>query len=189
MKVNGRILFFTLLLVIAATACKFFLGPDITWSGFSPVIAIALLAGFIIPKKDFSFILPLLALFLSDVAIQLLYQTGNFEYAGFYGGQWKNYLLILSATLIGWMVKGARYSGLVAGGILAPTVYFLASNFMVWQGTSEAVYSRNFSGLMTCYEAGLPFYKNSMGAMLVFLPLLLFSYNYIVRNRTELKLA
>ena len=76
-----------------------------------------------------------------------------------------------SATLIGWMVKGARYSGLVAGGMLAPTVYFLASNFMVWQGTSEAVYSRNFSGLMTCYEAGLPFYKNSMGAMLVFLKL------------------
>ena len=153
------------------------------------MIAIALLAGFIIPKKDFSFILPLLALFLSDAAIQLLYQTGNFEYAGFYGGQWKNYLLILSATLIGWMVKGAKYSGMIAGGILAPTVYFLASNFMVWQGTTEAVYSRSFNGLLTCYEAGLPFYKNSLAAMLVFLPLILFSYNYIVRNRTELKLA
>ncbi len=130
-----------------------------------------------------------MALFLSDAAIQLLYQTGNFEYAGFYDGQWKNYLLILSATLIGWMVKGAKYSGLFAGGFLAPTVYFLASNFMVWQGTTEAVYSRSFSGLMTCYEAGLPFYKNSLAAMLVFLPVILFGYNYIVRNRAELKLA
>ena len=39
-----------------------------------------------------------------------------------------------------WLaIYGARYSGMIAGGILAPTVYFLASNFMVWQGTTEAV--------------------------------------------------
>ena len=189
MKVNGRLLFFTLVLVVMTTACKFFLGPDITWSGFSPVIAIALLAGFIIPQKNSSFLLPLLALFLSDAAIQLLYQTGQFEYPGFYGGQWKNYLLLLSATAIGWIIKGARYSGLALGGFLAPTFYFLVSNFMVWQGTTEAVYARSFNGLMTCYEAGLPFYKNSLAAMLVFLPLSLFSYNYIVNRKAEIKLA
>lgn len=133
--------------------------------------------------------LPLLALILSDAAIQLLYQTGNFEYAGFYSGQWKNYLLILSATLIGWMIRGAKYSGLMLGGFLAPTVYFLASNYLVWQGTTEAVYARSFNGLLTCYEAGLPFYKNSLGAMLVFLPLMLLGYNYIVRGKAALKLA
>ena len=189
MKVNGRLLFFTLLLVILTTACKFFMGPDISWSGFSPVIAIALLAGFIIPQKDNSFLLPLVALFLSDAAIQVLYKTGLFEYAGFYSGQWKNYLLLLSATAIGWLLKGGRYSALMAGGFLAPTVYFLVSNFMVWQGTTEAVYSKTYNGLLTCYEAALPFYKNSLAAMLVFLPLILFSYNYIVRSRAELKLA
>lgn len=189
MKVNGRLILFTFILVALTTACKYFFGPDITWSGFSPVIAIALLAGFIIRQKDLSFVLPLLALFLSDAVIQVLYKTGNFEYSGFYGGQWKNYLLLLSATLIGWLVKGARYGGLVAGGIASPTLYFLASNYLVWQGTSEAVYARDFNGLMTCYEAALPFYKNSLAAMLVFLPVILLLYNYLTRSKAELKLA
>jgi len=189
MKINRRLLVFTAVLVVLATACKFFFGPDITWSGFSPVIAIALLAGFISREKGSSFVLPLLALFISDALIQVLYLTGNFEYAGFYGGQWKNYLLLLSATLFGWMLKGNRYSGLVAGGFLTPTVYFLVSNYMVWQGTTEAVYAKSFNGLMTCYEAGLPFYKNSLAAMLVFLPVILLVYNYLVKKKAVLTLA
>lgn len=189
MKINGRTILFMLLLVVLATACKYFFGPDIAWSGFSPVIPIALFAGFILRKKDSSFILPLLALFISDAVIHLLYQTGHFDYAGFYGGQWKNYLLILSATLIGWLLNGKQYTGLVAGGVLAPTFFFLVSNYLVWQGTTEVVYTRNFNGLLHCYEAGLPFYKNSLAAMLVFLPVILLSYNYIIRNKAVLKLA
>ena len=73
MKSNGRLIVFTLILIGLATACKFFFGPDLDWSGFSPVIAIALFSGFIIKQKDMSFLLPLIALFISDVAIQLLY--------------------------------------------------------------------------------------------------------------------
>lgn len=189
MKINGPLLLFTFILVLLAAACKYFFGPDIAWSGFSPVIAIALFAGFIIRKKDSSFLLPLIALFISDAVIHILYKTGNFEYAGFYGGQWKNYLLILSATIIGWLLKGKRYAGLVAGGIVAPTVYFLISNFMVWQAAAEAVYARSFNGLLTCYEAGLPFYKNSLAAMLVFLPVILLLYNYITQKKAVLTIA
>ncbi|HUR65518.1 MAG TPA: DUF6580 family putative transport protein, partial [Chitinophagaceae bacterium] len=67
---SGRLILFTLILVAVTTACKYFFGPDLDWSGFSPVIAIALFAGFIIKQKDMAFILPLLALFISDAVIQ-----------------------------------------------------------------------------------------------------------------------
>ena len=70
MKSNGRLIIFTLILIILATACKYFFGPELSWSGFSPVIAIALFAGFIMKQKDISFMLPLLALFISDAVIQ-----------------------------------------------------------------------------------------------------------------------
>ena len=189
MKVNGRLIVFTLILVVLATACKFFFGPDLNWSGFSPVIAIALFSGFIIKQKDMSFLLPLLALFISDAVIQLLYTQDLFPYAGFYGGQWKNYAVLLIGTLIGWGLKGRSTSSLIAGGIAAPTVYFLVSNFMVWQAASEAFYPKSFSGLMTCYEAGLPFYRNSLIATAIFLPVILVSYNYITRKKAELVLA
>ena len=189
MKFNGRILVFTIVLVALATACKFFFGPDLDWSGFSPVIAIALFAGFIIKQKDMSFIMPLLALFISDAIIHLLYKTGNFEYAGFYGGQWKNYLLLLVSTLIGWMLKGRSYSSLAAGAVASPTVYFLVSNFMVWQATTEATYAKSFNGLMTCYDAGLPFYRNSLIATLLFLPVIILAYNYLSKRKTVLTLG
>jgi hypothetical protein len=184
-----RLVFFTIILVILATACKYIFGPDISWSGFSPVIAIALFSGFIIRQKDFSFLLPLLALVISDAAIQLLYKQGYFPYAGFYDGQWKNYLLILATTLIGWGLKGRNYATLLTGAIAAPTLYFLASNFLVWKATSEAVYAKSFSGLITCYEAGLPFYRNSLVATLVFLPLILLAYHLIMQRRVQLKMA
>jgi len=189
MKSNGRLFVFTLLLVALATACKYFFGPDLSWSGFSPVIAIALFAGFIIKQKDMSFLLPLLALFISDAVIQFLYTQELFPYAGFYGGQWKNYLVLLISTLIGWGLKGRSYSSLLAGSIASPTVFFLVSNFMVWLASTETIYPKSFGGLMTCYEAGLPFYRNSLIATLVFLPVILVSYNALAKRKAALKIA
>jgi hypothetical protein len=188
MKNNGRLILFTLILVVLATACKFFFGPDLDWSGFSPVIAIALFSGFIIKQKDMSFLLPLLALFISDAVIQLLYTQDLFPYAGFYSYQWKNYLVLLSATLIGWLLKGRSYGSLLVGTIAAPTVFFLLSNFSVWL-VSEVRYTKDFNGLMNSYVAGLPFYKNALMATLVFLPCILLLYNYIMRRRVVLTVA
>ncbi|MBK8953339.1 MAG: hypothetical protein IPM85_14800 [Chitinophagaceae bacterium] len=105
MKFSRKLIVFTLLLVVLTAACKYFFGPDINWSGFSPVIAIALFSGFIVKEKNASFLLPLLALFISDAVIQLLYTQDLFKYPGFYDGQWKNYLVLLSCTLIGVAFK------------------------------------------------------------------------------------
>src|SRR5213075_2576946 len=109
MKINGRLILFTFILVALATACKYFFGPDLDWSGFSPVIAIALFSGFIIRERDMSFLLPLLALFISDAVIQLLYKQGLFPYQGFYSGQWKNYVILLVSTLLGLALRGRSY--------------------------------------------------------------------------------
>jgi len=188
MKISGRLIVFTLILIVLSTACKFFFGPDLAWSGFSPVIAIALFSGFIIRQKDISFLLPLIALFASDAAIQLLYEKNLFPYPGFYSGQWRNYLILLSATLIGWALKGRKTTHLAAGSVIAPTVFFLLSNFNVWMN-QDVLYPKNFSGLMTCYAAGLPFYKNALIATIVFLPVILFSYNYITRRKPVLTIA
>jgi len=189
MKLNGKMILFILILIVFTTICKYFFGPEPGWSGFSPVIAIALFSGFILKERDRSFFLPLIALFISDVVIHVLYKFELFEYPGFYNGQWRNYLILLSATLIGWLLKGRSHTSLLAGAIIAPTVFFLLSNFGVWLATTEAAYSKDFSGLMSCYAAGLPFYKNALIATLVFLPAIMFLYNYLTRNRRVLTVA
>ena len=189
MRINGRLIIFTFILVAIATACKYFFGPDLAWSGFSPVIAIALFSGFILKQKDISFLLPLIALFISDVAIHILYSANLFPYAGFYDDQFKNYLFLLAVAAIGWLFKGKKFRNLFVGGLVGPTVYFLVSNFSVWLNTTEAVYARSINGLVLCYEAGLPFYRNSLIATLVFLPVILFSYNYLTRQKSAITLA
>jgi hypothetical protein len=190
MKINGRLIVFTLILVVLATTCKYFFAPELAWSGFSPVIAIALFSGMIIKERNVSFLLPLLALFLSDMFIEILHRQGMFDFAGFYPGQWRNYLLLLSATLVGWAFKGRSFKSLFAGAVVAPTVFFLLSNFGVWMGWGfEAPYTKDFNGLMECYAAGLPFYRNALVGTLVFLPMIVFVYNYFTKHSTRLTLA
>ena len=189
MKINGRFIIFILILIAIQTACKLMFSPRLEWSGFSPLIAIALVSGFIIKQRTLSFLLPLVALFISDVIIHLLYLNGQFDFVGLYPGQWKNYLILLLCTALGWLLKGRTYTSLAISAVGAPTVYFLASNFIVWQGASEAVYARSFSGLMNCYEAALPFYRNSVIATLVFLPVILLLYNYLTRRKLVLTVA
>lgn len=188
---NSRInlLIFSLLLVAVTSACKYFFGPVLSLSGFSPVIAIALFSGMVIRKKEWLFIFPLVSLFVSDAIIHVLYQQGLFEYAGFYAGQWKNYLLLLSCTLLGWGLRGTNHRNMIIGSLASPTVFFLLSNLLVWIQSSETFYAKSISGLLTCYAAGLPFYKNSLLATLVFLPLVLVSFNYLTRRKAAFTLA
>ncbi len=189
MKISNRQIIFTGILVALTTACKYFFGPNLDWSGFSPVIAIALFSGFIMKQKDMSFMLPLLALFLSDAVIQILYSADLFPYAGFYSGQWLNYLILLSATLIGWFFKGRNYSSLALGAFSAPTIFFLISNLSIWMSSTQTLYPKTFSGLLICYEAALPFYRNSLIGTIVFLPAILVFYNIIAKHKTQLTLA
>ncbi|MBI1343436.1 MAG: hypothetical protein GC171_10935 [Terrimonas sp.] len=188
MRINIKWILFISLLVLLTVAYKIFLGPDVNWSGFSPVMAIAVFSGMIIKRKNSSFLLPLLALLVSDIIIEILFKADLFDYEGFYAGQWKNYGLILTATLIGWGLRGRSRQNLLAGAIAAPTVYFFLSNTMVWM-SSVALYTKDFSGLMNCYTAGLPFYRNSLIATIVFLPLIMVAYNYIIQQRRRLTLA
>ncbi|MBS1627191.1 MAG: hypothetical protein JSR09_11130 [Bacteroidetes bacterium] len=181
MKNILRISLFTLLVIVMATVSKLLFADKIEWSGFSPLIATALFSGMIIKDKKLSFLLPLVALFISDIIIQILYINNLFVFAGLYKFQLVNYALLLSATLIGWALKGKNIATVGLGAVIAPTVFFLLSNLVVWYGSKT--YPQNFNGLMICYAAGLPFYKHALAATLIFLPTLILAYNYIVKQK------
>jgi hypothetical protein len=189
MRINSRLVLFTLILIAATTLCKFFFGPDLTWSGFSPVIAIGLFSGMLINDKGKSFFLPLIAVFASDMIIELLFTFGAFPYSGLYTYQLFNYGLLAAITLLGWALKGKNYGSIALGGLIAPTVFFLVSNGGAWIIDTGNLYTNDMNGLMASYEAGLPFYKNALAATLMFLPAILVSYNYIVKRTAALKLA
>ena len=188
MKLNKQTLFFALLVIAITTVVKLLCAPLLNFSGFTAVIAVALFSGLMIKDPKQAFLFPLLALFISDVLVQVFYKAGWFPFAGFYQGQLINYSLFILLTGLGMLMKNFRTTGMVLSIVLGPVAFFFISNYFVWanQGTTLA-YSKDISGLMACYTAGIPFYKNSLVSTIIFLPSFMVLYQWIVSGKTFIK--
>ena len=190
MKINKRTLLFFFVLIAVTTLVKVICAPNINLSGFSAGIAVALFAGFTEKDSRKIILLPLVTLFISDVLIQLLYITGNFRFAGFYDNQWINYLLIVGLSFIGVLLRRGGLVSILSSGIIAPAIFFLISNYIVWATQAQLLgYTNDFAGLMNCYRAGLPFYRNSVISTLVFLPSFIALYHWVVEGKFSLQTA
>ena len=130
---------------------------------FTPILGMAVFSGAIISTRFIAYLVPLLAMLLSDL------------YLGFHAGMPIIYFSLAVCVLIGTFIE-SRVSVLnsflsISFGVL---VFFLITNFVVWYGSG--MYEFSISGLMTCYFMGLPFVQNTfissilygMGAFLIY---------------------
>lgn len=161
-----------LILFILILACALYRVWDSRPMGFAPQIAMALFAGSVSKDKRFAFLFPILSLFISDLLYQVLYSQGLSTIKGFYSGQWQNYLLIASITIIGFFINKNKIGQIFIGSLAGAVYFFLISNFMVWVGggwdINNQPYPRSFNGLLLCYTEALPFFKWSVLSTLIF---------------------
>ena len=157
--------------------------------GFAPQIAMAIFGGTIIKDKKLAFLLPLLSMFVSDALYELLYINGIGNMRGFYEGQITNYILFGVMTVFGFFIKKITVSRILIASLAAPTVFFLLSNFFVWLSNSATAgfqRPKTFSGLLMCYNDGLPFYPWSVASTVIFCAILFGGY-YLFSKDTSLK--
>ncbi len=181
MKRTRSTIFFLIFVIAVTTIVKFICAPRLELSGFSTIIAMSLFAGLTIKDTKVSFLFPLLALFISDVLIQLFYTAGWFPFEGFYSGQIINYVLLVMLVLIGISLRKAKTSGIILSIIAGPLVYFFLSNFQVWASDS-VTFSRDIYGLMDAYTMGLPFLKNSFISTIIFVPTFIYMYKIFMQK-------
>ncbi len=159
--------------------------PGRPW-GFAPQIAMALFGGAVIKDKKWAFALPIFSMFLSDLLYQGLYSAGLIsDIYGFYPGQWINYCLFALMVVIGFTIKKINLVNVLAGSLIAPTVFFLLSNFITWSGLAGLRGLNRpftFDGLLQAYADGLPFYKGALMATVFFSTLLFGGYYLLTRN-------
>ena len=183
MKLNRSNL---LILFILILACALYRVWDSRPMGFAPQIAMALFAGSISKDKRFAFLFPILSLFISDLLYQFLYSQGLTTIKGFYSGQWQNYLLIASITIIGFFINKAKIGQIFMGSLAGAVYFFLVSNFMVWIGggldINNQPYPRSFDGLMLCFIEALPFFKWSVVSTLLFNGIFFGCYHLLSRS-------
>ncbi|HUS00908.1 MAG TPA: DUF6580 family putative transport protein [Chitinophagaceae bacterium] len=181
MKITKQVIVSFTLLVIILSIYRVMPRPF----GFAPQWAIAIFAGAIIKDRKFSFLLPLLSMFVSDALYEILYRTGAGNIPGFYSGQIVNYILFAAMTIFGFFITRISFKQIFAASIAAPTAFFLLSNFFVWLSNSpDAGWARpkTFNGLLLCYNDGLPFYQWSIAATLIFSAVIFGSYYFITKN-------
>ena len=186
MKITKQLAGSFILLIVIASLYRIMPGRPY---GFAPQIAMAIFGGAIIKDKKFAFLLPLLAMFVSDCLYQLLYINGVGTMYGFYEGQVLNYILFGGLTVFGFFVKNLNVKKIAFASIAAPTAYFLASNFFVWVSSSPLAglgRPKTFAGLMMCYGDGLPFYPWSVASTFVFSAILFGSYYLMTKKSTTL---
>lgn len=130
---------------------------------FSPVIAMALFAGAVIKDKKLAFIMPLAAMFLSD----LLFEVTNIA-PGFWGwGQLIGYGIFALITVLGFSIRKINVLNVAGFSIASSLIFFFLSNSSVWL-LNKNYYAPNFTGWVECLAAGIPFLKNGMAADLVY---------------------
>ncbi len=132
--------------------------------GFSPIFALALFGGAIYRSKMVAVWAPLAAMLLGDLGIWAI--TGVFSYA-FYSTQVLVYLSFALCAVIGFSLRSKRTIGKTVGaGFAGCLVFFIITNFGAWIGFTT--YPKTLSGLIECYIAGLPFFRNHLIATAIF---------------------
>jgi len=71
---------------------------------------------------------------------------------------WYAAVIVLGALLLKSRTSVARVA---SATLLGSTSFFVVSNYAVW-AAQPGMYPHTFSGLITCYAAGLPFYRNDL---------------------------
>jgi len=142
--------------VLVAVAVRFMPHPF----AFTPVGAALLYFGARTPRRRMW--VPLALLAASDVMLTTLVYRYPFSWDHFVTWAWYAGMLWLGSTI-------KRDSGAVRilGTAVAGSIsFFLVSNLAVW--AAWEMYPRTLAGLMTCYGAGLPFFRSTVAGDLLF---------------------
>ncbi len=144
-------------------------GTAYPWN-FSPILPLCIFGGAFYAQPQLAYAIPFATLLLGDLGIWAL--TGRLDWA-FYPFQPVVYLAFAFAATTGFALRGARtWRGIAAAGLVSSTGFFVLTNFGVWAFGDGSIYPHTLAGLVDCYVRALPFFRNTLVSMAVFLPLL-----------------
>ncbi len=133
---------------------------------FTAIGAIALFSGANLNRKNYW--IPFLALFLTDT------------YLGFHNTMVYVYGSFALIIAVGYFIrKKQNIITLTGASILSSIIFFIVTNFGVWQ-LWGSLYPHTWQGLIACYIAGIPFFKNTLLGDLIYTALIFGAYNYSI---------
>ena len=133
--------------------------------------AVALFGGAYLDDRRLAFLVPVAALFLGDLVLGFYHVMAVVSvYASF-----------ALTVCIGLWIKDHRGALTIAGAALASSVvFFVLTDFEYW--AFENAYPKTLEGLLACYTAALPFFRNMLVGDLLY-ALLMFGGFAVLERR------
>lgn len=145
---------------------------------FSPLFAALVFCGAHLKRRD-AIWYPLVLLAASNVVLTTIVYRMSLG--------WGHTITLLGFAVVAmigyWLRKHETVIKIGLASLAGPTAFFLISNFGVWAaGDASRMYPATWHGLITCYVAALPFYRNSLLASVTYTALL-FGAHEMYRRR------
>lgn len=163
----SRFIVLTLLVIAAALTRVIPLLIPHMWN-FTAVGALAIFAGAQFNDKRLAFIMPLMAMALSDLFI------GN-------GFSMLVYTGFIAMVACGYLIRRkVSVTNVILASFISASVFYLITNFAFFYPVT--FYPHNVSGILASYTAALPFFRNMLIGNLVFSAVLFTSF-YLLSKR------
>ncbi len=180
-KINLR--FGILVLLIVAAALSRLLPHPFN---FTPIGAMALFGAAYFSNRVWAVALPFAAMWLSDLWLNnVTYNyTEGFQWMG---SAWVYGSFFLISGLGFLLLRHVKVGTVLGTSLLASVLFFLITNFAVWYGSTT--YPQNIGGLLLCYEAGIPFFGNTLAGDLFYCAVLFGGFEWAQRRVPALSRA
>ena len=160
----------TFLLVLFAALSRMLPHPP----NMAPICAMALFGGVYLDRKH-AFLVPFIAMLISDYFI------------GFYSGIAWVYGAFVMIGLVGLWLRSHQGAGQTIGATVSGSViFYVVTNFGVWV-SSQVSYPHTLAGMLQCYNAAIPFFRNTIVGDLLYVGAMFGMYELAKRLVPALK--
>ncbi len=171
-KLNKKTFFLAGIVVLAAMSRLLPHPPN-----FTPIGGMALFGAAYFSKKYWAFLVPLIALWISDLVLN------NVLYAAYFDGfSWMGipmvYAALILIVLMGkGLLKKIKTGNLLFASVLASAIFFLVTNLGSWW--MDPIYPKTAIGIIEAYVAGIPFFWNTLAGDLFYTTVLFGGFELI----------
>ncbi len=131
----------------------------------APIAAMALFGGVYLDKK-YALIVPLVAMFASDL------------FLGFHASMPMVYASFIITGLIGlWVRSRKSVPTVLIASLSSSIIFFLLTNFNYWYAAS--LYPKTFVGIIESYTMALPFFRNTLLGDLLYVGVFFGGYEFL----------
>lgn len=148
------------ILIFIAIAAILRLFPHIP--NVTPITAMALFSGVYFTNKNLAYIVPLLAMVLSDI------------FLGFSGITVFVYAAFILVSYIGLSSKKVSIKTILISSIS----FFVITNFGVWL----IGYPKTLDGLLECYTLAIPFFRNSLIGDFFYAGVMYYAFEFVSKR-------